>query len=126
MPDASRPEVVLGVSADYHDAAAALLVDGEVVAAVQEERLTRRKHDPDLPVRDIADARSMRALAHPLRLRLLEYLALRGPLTATQCAELVGESPASCSFHLRQLAKYGFVEAGPASVGMDYTVREAR
>jgi len=40
---------VLGVSAQYHDAAAALVVDGRVVAAVQEERLTRRKGDPSLP-----------------------------------------------------------------------------
>lgn len=42
---------VLGISALYHDAAAALIVDGEVVAAIQEERFTRIKHDPSLPVR---------------------------------------------------------------------------
>lgn len=41
---------VLGISAYYHDAAAALVVDGEVVAAAQEERFTRRKHDPEFPV----------------------------------------------------------------------------
>lgn len=52
----------------------------------------------------------MRALAHPIRLALIESLTLEGALTATQAAELIGESPASCSFHLRQLAKYGFVE----------------
>ena len=46
--------LVLGIAADYHDAAAAVLRDGELVAAVQEERFTRRKHDPDLPVRSIA------------------------------------------------------------------------
>jgi predicted ArsR family transcriptional regulator len=40
---------------------------------------------------------------------LLEYLIREGPLTATQAGALLG-SPASCSFHLRQLAKYGFVE----------------
>ena len=40
---------ILGISAFYHDAAAALIVDGEVVAAAQEERFTRRKHDPDFP-----------------------------------------------------------------------------
>jgi carbamoyltransferase len=45
---------VLGVSAFYHDAAAALVADGEIVAAVQEERFTRRKHDPDLPINAIA------------------------------------------------------------------------
>lgn len=58
----------------------------------------------------------MRALAHPVRMRLLEELTLRGPLTATECAARVGESPSSCSFHLRMLAKYGFVaEAGGGS-----------
>jgi carbamoyltransferase len=40
---------VLGISAFYHDAAAALVVDGEIVAAAQEERFTRRKHDPGFP-----------------------------------------------------------------------------
>ncbi len=41
---------VLGISAFYHDAAAALVVDGEIVAAAQEERFTRKNHDPDFPV----------------------------------------------------------------------------
>ena len=40
---------ILGISAYYHDSAAALVVDGEVVAAAQEERFTRKKHDPDFP-----------------------------------------------------------------------------
>jgi carbamoyltransferase len=40
---------ILGISAYYHDAAAALVVDGEIVAAAQEERFTRRKHDPAFP-----------------------------------------------------------------------------
>ena len=42
---------ILGFSCDLHDAAAALVVDGEIVAAVEEERLSRRKHDADLPER---------------------------------------------------------------------------
>ena len=41
--------IILGVSAFYHDSAAALIVDGEVVAAAQEERFTRIKHDPAFP-----------------------------------------------------------------------------
>lgn len=45
---------VLGISALYHDSAAALLVDGEIVAAAQEERFTRRKHDPRFPANAIA------------------------------------------------------------------------
>jgi carbamoyltransferase len=40
---------ILGISAFYHDAAACLVVDGEIVAAAQEERFTRKKHDPDFP-----------------------------------------------------------------------------
>ena len=45
----SMSQVVLGISAYYHDSAAALLVDGEILAAAQEERFTRRKHDPSFP-----------------------------------------------------------------------------
>lgn len=45
--------IVLGVSAYYHDAAAALVRDGEIVAAAQEERLSRKKHDPRFPKRAI-------------------------------------------------------------------------
>jgi len=59
----------------------------------------------------------MRALAHPVRLALLEALAHHGPLTATEAAEHVGESPSNCSFHLRQLAKYGFVEEAEPGPG---------
>src|SRR5260370_29650797 len=40
---------VLGISAFYHDSAAALVVDGDIVAAAQEERFTRKKHDPRFP-----------------------------------------------------------------------------
>ncbi|MDH5478673.1 MAG: hypothetical protein OEY50_10105, partial [Nitrospinota bacterium] len=45
-----KPRYILGVSAFYHDSAAALLKDGEIIAAAQEERFTRIKHDPDFPV----------------------------------------------------------------------------
>ena len=71
-------------------------------------------------MRVLSGAQTLRALAHPLRLKLLELVSLRGPLTASQCAPLVGESPSSCSFHLRQLAKYGYVEvarAAPVATG---------
>jgi carbamoyltransferase len=47
---AERPVAILGISALYHDAAAALVVDGEVVAAAQQERFSRRKHDPAFPL----------------------------------------------------------------------------
>jgi DNA-binding transcriptional ArsR family regulator len=59
--------------------------------------------------RELTDPRAMRALAHPTRLTLLELLSREGPLTATQAGALLGESTPSASYHLRQLAKYGFV-----------------
>ena len=40
---------ILGISAFYHDSAACILVDGKIVAAAQEERFTRKKHDPSYP-----------------------------------------------------------------------------
>src|SRR5689334_7529252 len=58
----------------------------------------------------LTDPKALRAMAHPTRLELIGLLRRGGPLTATQAAERIGGSPASCSFHLRQLAKYGLVE----------------
>ena len=40
---------ILGISAFYHDSAAAVIVDGKIVAAAQEERFSRKKHDPSYP-----------------------------------------------------------------------------
>ncbi|GII99756.1 ArsR family transcriptional regulator [Sediminihabitans luteus] len=57
-----------------------------------------------------SDPARIRALAHPLRLTLLELLDTEREATATRCAELTGESVASCSFHLHQLVRYGYVE----------------
>lgn len=62
------------------------------------------------PVDVTTDPTRIRALAHPIRLALLDYLGSVDSATATQCAEAVGESVASCSFHLRTLAKHGFIE----------------
>ena len=59
---------------------------------------------------ELTDPRAMRAYAHPVRMALIGLLRTQGPLTATQAAEQLGESSGTCSFHLRQLAKYGFVE----------------
>jgi DNA-binding Lrp family transcriptional regulator len=59
----------------------------------------------------------MRAMTHPVRLALLEALALEGPLTATRAADVIGESPTTCSFLFRQLAKYGFVEQAATGPG---------
>jgi predicted ArsR family transcriptional regulator len=67
--------------------------------------------------RRLTDPRVMRALAHPTRIELMELVAREGELTATAAANLLGLSPANCSFHLRQLAKYGFLEEAPAGPG---------
>jgi predicted ArsR family transcriptional regulator len=52
----------------------------------------------------------MRALAHPVRVALLEAISRDGEITATRAAELLDESPGNMSWHLQTLAKYGFVE----------------
>lgn len=59
------------------------------------------------------DARSLRGLAHPLRMRLLNALRHGGPATASQLAVKLGESSGATSYHLRQLAAHGFVEDAP-------------
>ncbi len=61
----------------------------------------------------ITDPQALRALAHPIRLDLIEVLTALGPATAARCARQLGTSQASCSFHLRQLARYGLVEQAP-------------
>lgn len=73
----------------------------------------------DQSLRELTDPRTMRALAHPTRLRLLELLATEGPLTATSAGEHIGESPANCSFHLRTLARYGFVAEAEGGHGRE-------
>lgn len=67
----------------------------------------------------LTDPRALRAMAHPTRIELIGLLRRGGPLTATQAAKQVGESPASCSFHLRQLAKYGLVEEAGGGRGRE-------
>jgi len=69
------------------------------------------------PPIELTDPRALRAYAHPVRGKLVFLLRRRGPLTATQAAELLGESSGTTSFHLRQLAKYGLVEEAPGGTG---------
>lgn len=59
------------------------------------------------------DARTLRGLAHPLRIRLMNTLREYGPATASGLADRLGESSGATSYHLRQLAAYGFVEDDP-------------
>jgi DNA-binding transcriptional ArsR family regulator len=57
----------------------------------------------------VRDPQALRALAHPLRLKLLGLLRLDGPSTATLLGRRLGESSGATSYHLRELARYGFV-----------------
>jgi DNA-binding transcriptional ArsR family regulator len=63
--------------------------------------------------RKLEDAQLLRAMAHPLRLRLFGTLRMDGPGTASELGRRLGESSALTSYHLRILAKYGFVEDDP-------------
>jgi DNA-binding transcriptional ArsR family regulator len=67
--------------------------------------------------RRVTDAGALKALAHPVRLALLEALVTEGPLTATEAGRLLGQTPANCSWHLRKLAEHGFVREAPGRGG---------
>ena len=63
------------------------------------------------------DPRALRALAHPLRWQLIDLIGSEA--TATRCAEVLGESVASCSYHLGILGKYGYIELVPGQAGKE-------
>lgn len=67
----------------------------------------------DHEVFQVRDPRTLKAVAHPLRVRLLGALRMDGPATATELGARFGESSGSTSYHLRQLARYGFIEQDP-------------
>ncbi len=73
---------------------------------------------------ELTDPKAIRALAHPVRWALLDALGQAGTLTATQASEMLGESPANCAFHLRTLAKYGFVEEAGGGRGRERPWRQ--
>ena len=66
-------------------------------------------------VKQVTDLAGLRALGHPLRLRLLGLLRVGGPATATALGEQVGAGPNAVSYHLRQLARAGFIEPAEAA-----------
>ncbi|HEX2304447.1 MAG TPA: helix-turn-helix domain-containing protein [Gaiella sp.] len=68
---------------------------------------------------ELRDPRALRALAHPIRIRLLGRLRREGPLTASEAGRRIGESSGSASYHLRQLARYGLVEEAPSEGGRE-------
>jgi predicted transcriptional regulator len=86
--------------------------------------VSRQAEVDDMPHelrRQVTDVRALRALADPVRYRLLGHLMSAGPQTASECAAVVGASPSNCSYHLRQLARFGLVErvAAPRADGRD-------
>ena len=64
---------------------------------------------PDQATTVTPDATTLRGLAHPVRVRIIGMLRHDGPSTATKLAERLGLSSAATSYHLRQLATYGFI-----------------
>jgi DNA-binding MarR family transcriptional regulator len=69
---------------------------------------------PNLPPRILDDPIAIRALAHPVRLRLYGIVGRDGPITSADAARDLGISQALASHHMHQLAKYGYVEPAPA------------
>lgn len=67
----------------------------------------------------ITDPKALRALAHPLRWKLLEIVGREGTATATECANQTGESVANCSYHLNMLAKYDYVQQAEGGHGRE-------
>jgi DNA-binding transcriptional ArsR family regulator len=67
--------------------------------------------------RRLRDPRELAALAHPVRLSIMELLTVSGPLTATELADRLDETPANCSWHLRKLAEHSFVEEAGGGIG---------
>jgi DNA-binding transcriptional ArsR family regulator len=65
---------------------------------------------PSDKIRVLSEVGPMRALAHPTRLDLLDLLRVHESLTASRCAELLGLSPKTCSYHLHVLAREGLIE----------------
>jgi DNA-binding transcriptional ArsR family regulator len=73
----------------------------------------QKRSPEDAPPYRFEDPRSIRALAHPARLAIIDALATGEELTATQCAELTGLSPSATAYHLKLLERYGFAVAAP-------------
>ncbi|HEX4686552.1 MAG TPA: helix-turn-helix domain-containing protein [Nocardioides sp.] len=72
---------------------------------------------PGPSYRRLSDPRELQALAHPVRLSIMELLTVSGPLTATELADRLDETPANCSWHLRKLAEHAFVEEAGGGIG---------
>ncbi|WUR82489.1 helix-turn-helix domain-containing protein [Streptomyces phaeochromogenes] len=69
--------------------------------------------DPGGERRTVSDPAALKALAHPLRLKILRHLAVSGPATSTTLAAALGENTGTLSYHLRRLERGGFIEDVP-------------
>ena len=67
----------------------------------------------------LTDPEAIAALTHPLRIKLVTHLMTTGPATASQAARAVGDTPSNCSYHLRVLAKFGWVAADESADGRE-------
>lgn len=83
----------------------------------ENDRRPEIREEHGLPMRRLQRSDQLRALAHPRRMEILDLLITEGPLTASECAVRLDDSAASCSYHLRQLARYGFVEEAEGGQG---------
>ena len=77
------------------------------------ESYDQERSPGDAPPYRFENPRSIRALAHPARLTIIDALATGEELTATQCAELTGLSPSATAYHLKLLERYGLAETAP-------------
>ena len=75
---------------------------------------------------EITDPKTMRALAHPVRLALLDRLQRHGPATASRLAPHVGATPSVTSWHLRHLVRFGLVRDAEPDTEPDADRRERR
>lgn len=71
--------------------------------------MTENEKTPAVAERRILDAGALRALSHPLRVRIFDILAQEGPQTASTLAEILGESSGATSYHLRSLASHDLI-----------------
>ena len=74
---------------------------------------------PGVTRRNVGGPDDLAALAHPLRLDLINHLMAIGEATASECARAVGDTPSNCSYHLRVLARAGLVAAGGSTDGRE-------
>ncbi|MGP6171783.1 ArsR/SmtB family transcription factor [Microbacterium sp. A196] len=71
--------------------------------------MTENEKNPGAGRRRVLDAGALRALSHPLRVRIFDILEQEGPQTASTLAEILGESSGATSYHLRSLARHDLI-----------------